>query len=197
MLTRLPSRLHFIRPIPAFPSPVASGWDTGSWAFPWASHPAHGVHVRRMPGQGRALSTSPKTNRRSSRPSNRSSHSQCATSRRTPRTYSEHPGRFRSSPSCSRWAAGWRLADVLKIHPSFPNSVERAGGRQLDHPLAPRYRVRGRSGPAVRAEKHRTGRQWRDEARWPSRMGCQRTARLRGVRATSSWRSGDSGSRPI
>ena len=60
--------------------------------------------------RGQALSTSPKTNRRSSRPSNRSSHSQCATSRRTLRTYGgQDPAGSGGPPN--------RCSAVAMVHP--------------------------------------------------------------------------------
>ena len=53
VVTRLPSRLHFRSPFPAFPLPVASGQHTGSWAFPRASYPARSARAAHAGGGDR------------------------------------------------------------------------------------------------------------------------------------------------
>jgi hypothetical protein len=51
------TEVHFRSPFPVFPLPVASGWNTGPWAFSRASHPA--VASDACQERERALSTRP------------------------------------------------------------------------------------------------------------------------------------------
>jgi hypothetical protein len=90
-VTRLPSRLHRIR-LSGLPLARSQWMGHRPLGFPPGFTPhAWYVHTRRMPEARTGLSTSPETNRRPCRPSNRSVHSQCATSRRTSQRPSPQP----------------------------------------------------------------------------------------------------------
>jgi len=153
----------------------------------------HGACQRR----GQALSTSPKTNRRSSRPSNRSSPSQCATSRRTLRTYG---GRNRGGASGSPH----RLLHRCDGSSSYPHPggehVGRAG-RAARCQAGPRWTLTGlaytcdgpgvylggsrRRGHEVRYERHRGPRPTArlKRAGVPHRARLRRRARQAGLNA--------------
>jgi hypothetical protein len=51
------TRIHVLHPS-GLPQPVTTGWNSGPWAFPWASHPAV-THDARQGGDGPAHWTEP------------------------------------------------------------------------------------------------------------------------------------------